>query len=63
MGPEFQPKMLVKDLSGEQIVRLHQLFRQAKFDDPSGQVIFATWISIDCEMHDNPVNFKVSVGK
>lgn len=39
MGPEFQPKMLVKSLSDEQIVRLHQLFRQAKFDDPSGQVI------------------------
>ncbi|KAG0600569.1 hypothetical protein M758_11G044100 [Ceratodon purpureus] len=39
MGPEFQPKMLVKDLTGEQIVRLHQLFRQAKFDDPSGQCL------------------------
>jgi len=41
MGPEFQPKMLVKSLTGEQIVRLHQLFRQAKFDDPSGQVMVA----------------------
>lgn len=39
MGPEFQPKMLVKSLSDEQIVRLHQLFRQAKFDDPSGQCL------------------------
>lgn len=42
MGPEFQPKMLVKTLAGEQIVRLHQLFRQAKFDDPSGQVMVVT---------------------
>ena len=40
MGPEFQPKKLVKELSDEQIVRLHQLFRQAKFDEPSGQVAF-----------------------
>ncbi len=38
MGPEFSPKMPVKSLSDEQIVRIHQLFRQAKFDDPTGDV-------------------------
>ncbi|KAH9741021.1 DNA topoisomerase 6 subunit B [Citrus sinensis] len=36
MGPEFSPKMAVKSLTSQQIVRIHQLFRQAKFDDPSG---------------------------
>jgi len=38
MGPEFSPKMVVKSLTSQQIVRIHQLFRQAKFDDPSGDV-------------------------
>lgn len=38
MGPDFSPKMSVKSLSSQQIVRIHQLFRQAKFDDPSGDV-------------------------
>uniref|UniRef100_A0A2N9HG37 DNA topoisomerase 6 subunit B n=1 Tax=Fagus sylvatica TaxID=28930 RepID=A0A2N9HG37_FAGSY len=36
MGPDFGPKMAVKSLTSQQIVRIHQLFRQAKFDDPSG---------------------------
>lgn len=38
MGPDFSPKMSVKSLTPQQIVRIHQLFRQAKFDDPSGDV-------------------------
>lgn len=38
MGPDFNPKMPVKSLTPQQIVRIHQLFRQAKFDDPSGDV-------------------------
>ena len=38
MGPDFSPKMPVKSLTGQQIVRIHQLFRQAKFDEPSGEV-------------------------
>jgi DNA topoisomerase-6 subunit B len=29
----------VKSLSDEQIVRIHQLFRQAKFDDPTGDCL------------------------
>lgn len=40
MGPEFSPKMAVKSLTSQQIVRIHQLFRQAKFDDPSGDVSY-----------------------
>ncbi|CAI9096366.1 OLC1v1032492C1 [Oldenlandia corymbosa var. corymbosa] len=39
MGPDFSPKMLVKSLTSQQIVRMHQLFRQAKFDDPSGDCL------------------------
>lgn len=39
MGEEFSPKMAVKSLSSQQIVRIHQLFRQAKFDDPSGDCL------------------------
>ncbi|GKB54292.1 zinc finger, CCHC-type containing protein [Tanacetum coccineum] len=35
MGPDFMPKTAVKSLTSQQIVRMHQLFRQAKFDDPS----------------------------
>ncbi|CAI9777285.1 unnamed protein product [Fraxinus pennsylvanica] len=40
MGSEFSPKMHVKSLTAQQIVRMHQLFRQAKFDDPSGNYIY-----------------------
>ncbi|CAL9188710.1 unnamed protein product [Musa hybrid cultivar] len=39
MGPDFGPKMAVKNLTSHQIVRIHQLFRQAKFDDPSGDCL------------------------
>ncbi|KAH7543593.1 hypothetical protein FEM48_Zijuj02G0200300 [Ziziphus jujuba var. spinosa] len=39
MGPDFNPKMAVKSLTSQQIVRVHQLFRQAKFDDPSGDCL------------------------
>ncbi|XWS28256.1 hypothetical protein CRYUN_Cryun25bG0050900 [Craigia yunnanensis] len=39
MGPEFSPKMAVKSLTDQQIVCIHQLFRQAKFDDPSGDCL------------------------
>uniref|UniRef100_A0A0D9XBZ6 DNA topoisomerase VI subunit B transducer domain-containing protein n=1 Tax=Leersia perrieri TaxID=77586 RepID=A0A0D9XBZ6_9ORYZ len=38
MGPDFNGKMTVKSLTSQQLVRIHQLFRQAKFDDPSGNV-------------------------
>lgn len=38
MGPDFSSKMAVKSLTSQQIVRIHQLLRQAKFDDPSGHV-------------------------
>ena len=40
MGPDFSPKMAVKSLTSQQIVRIHQLLRQAKFDDPSGHVTY-----------------------
>ncbi|KAI4383681.1 hypothetical protein MLD38_009489 [Melastoma candidum] len=39
MGDDFIPKMSVKSLTDQQIVRIHQLFRQAKFDDPSGDCL------------------------
>ncbi|RAL39918.1 hypothetical protein DM860_008058 [Cuscuta australis] len=39
LGPDFSAKMPVKSLSSQQIVRIHQLFRQAKFHDPSGDVL------------------------
>ncbi|KAL5976032.1 DNA topoisomerase 6 subunit B [Asimina triloba] len=39
MGPEFNPKMSVKSLTSQQVVRIRQLFRQAKFDDPSGDCL------------------------
>lgn len=38
MGPDFSPGMAVKSVTAQQMVRIHQLFRQAKFDDPSGDV-------------------------
>lgn len=40
MGPDFSPKMAVKSLTSQQLVRIHQLLRQAKFDDPSGDVSY-----------------------
>ncbi|KAI7746231.1 hypothetical protein M8C21_017696, partial [Ambrosia artemisiifolia] len=39
MGTDFSPKTPVKSLTPQQIVRIHQLFRQAKFDDPSGDCL------------------------
>lgn len=39
LGPEFSPKMAVKSLTSQQVVQIHQLFRQAKFDDPSGNCL------------------------
>lgn len=39
MGPDFSPKMPFKSLTPQQIVRIHQLFRQAKFDDPNGDCL------------------------
>ncbi|XP_062170901.1 DNA topoisomerase 6 subunit B [Alnus glutinosa] len=39
MGSDFSPKMAAKSLTSQQIVRIHQLFRQAKFDDPSGDCL------------------------
>ncbi|KAK1259723.1 DNA topoisomerase 6 subunit B [Acorus gramineus] len=39
MGPDFSPKMFLKSLTSQQLVRIHQLFRQAKFDDPSGDCL------------------------
>ena len=44
MGPDFTPKMPVKSLSFEQIVCIHQLFRQAKFDDPSGDLSLCAFL-------------------
>lgn len=48
MGPDFSPSMLVKSLTSQQIVRIHQLFRQAKFDDPSGDVSFYIGVFSPC---------------
>ncbi|KAJ7561257.1 hypothetical protein O6H91_03G020500 [Diphasiastrum complanatum] len=39
MGPEFTPKMPVKSLTAQQLVRIHQLFRQAKFGEPTGECL------------------------
>ncbi|XP_018490667.1 DNA topoisomerase 6 subunit B isoform X1 [Raphanus sativus] len=39
MGPDFSPGMAVKSVTAQQMVRIHQLFRQAKFDDPSGDCL------------------------
>ncbi|CAH1437993.1 unnamed protein product [Lactuca virosa] len=39
MGPDFSSKTQVNSLTSQQIVRMHQLFRQAKFDDPSGDCL------------------------
>lgn len=48
MGPDFSPKMPVKSLTSQQIVRIHQLFRQAKFEDPSGDVSNACHLYSAC---------------
>lgn len=50
MGPEFSTKMAVKSLTSQQIVRIHQLFRQAKFDDPSGDVSHLILIIMSLEL-------------
>jgi hypothetical protein len=72
MGPDFSPKMTVKSLTSQQLVRIHQLFRQAKFDDPSGNVCipfhlylfikysFATFICVTGH-HDIEINQFYSV--
>ncbi|ESW22398.1 hypothetical protein PHAVU_005G150500 [Phaseolus vulgaris] len=39
MGPDFSAKTPVKSLTSQQLVRIHQLLRQAKFDDPSGHCL------------------------
>lgn len=44
MGPDFSSKIAVKSLTSQQIVRIHQLFRQAKFDDPSGHVSYGVFV-------------------
>lgn len=46
MGPDFSPKTPVKSLTPQQIVRIHQLFREAKFDDPSGDVRCSSFSNI-----------------
>lgn len=48
MGTDFSPKMPVKSLTSQQIVRIHQLFRQAKFDDPSGDVSCTIQCACSC---------------
>eukprot|EP00958_Prasinococcus_capsulatus_P008552 scaffold841_cov397-Prasinococcus_capsulatus_cf.AAC.13 len=37
MGDGFDPKMSIKDLTDQQIARMHQLFREAKFKDITGE--------------------------
>lgn len=44
MGPDFNAKMVVKSLTSQQLVRIHQLLRQAKFDDPNGHVSYIVFI-------------------
>ncbi|GAQ84737.1 topoisomerase [Klebsormidium nitens] len=39
MGPDFASKMAVRSLTDQQVARIHQLFRQAKFADPSGDCL------------------------
>ncbi|KAL6591876.1 hypothetical protein ACP70R_049739 [Stipagrostis hirtigluma subsp. patula] len=53
MGPDFSPKMTVKSLTSQQLVRIHQLFRQAKFDDPSGE--YNLRLGIIKELHPDMV--------
>lgn len=52
MGPDFSSKMAVKSLTSQQLVRIHQLLRQAKFDDPSGHVRmeWASFLSVSSHM-------------
>eukprot|EP00850_Spirogloea_muscicola_P004555 SM000019S05099 [mRNA] locus=s19:960297:966539:- [translate_table: standard] len=37
--PEFTTKTIIKSLTDQQIVRIHQLFQQAKFDNPTGECL------------------------
>ncbi|KAF3448921.1 hypothetical protein FNV43_RR09638 [Rhamnella rubrinervis] len=39
IGKSYADRLIVKSLTSQQIVRIHQLFRQAKFDDPSGDCL------------------------
>lgn len=50
MGPDFSPNMVVKSVTSQQMVRIHQLFRQAKFDDPSGDVSGSFVLAIPSEL-------------
>ncbi|KAJ1377062.1 Ribosomal protein S13-like, H2TH [Sesbania bispinosa] len=63
MGPDFSPKMAVKSLTSQQIVRIHQLLRQAKFDDPSGHFPLSLLHSAQVfEGHPFVVEAGVSIG-
>ena len=50
MGPDFSPGMAVKSVTSQQMVRIHQLFRQAKFDDPSGDVSICFLLAVHWEL-------------
>lgn len=50
MGPDFSPSMAVKSVTSQQMVRIHQLFRQAKFDDPSGDVSSCFFLTVHWEL-------------
>ncbi|KAF3588112.1 hypothetical protein F2Q69_00030920 [Brassica cretica] len=50
MGPDFSPGMAVKSVTSQQMVRIHQLFRQAKFDDPSGDVSICFLLTVHWEL-------------
>lgn len=56
MGPDFSPKTPVKSLTPQQIVRIHQLFRQAKFDDPSGDVRCSLLFNWDAYTENKLIN-------
>ncbi|KAL6586854.1 DNA topoisomerase 6 subunit B [Orobanche minor] len=73
MGTDFSPKMSVESLTPQQIVRMHQLFRQAKFDDPSGDcsciwgtsIYSRSWrvaagVSIGGKMSNNWNSYKIN---
>lgn len=56
MGTDFSPKMPVKSLTSQQNVRIHQLFRQAKFDDPSGEASFSIQcVCSSCSSHHTSI--------
>ena len=59
MGPDFSSKTPVKSLTSQQIVRIHQLFRQAKFDDPSGDVRRSNCLIDLKKLHYLPYEFIV----